>query len=78
MIENAEKTYNIKVVYLEANQDAIFEASKYGISGDQALNLSETQENTRAAYRSAGSMVKRHRTGQHVGFTQNERAASHH
>lgn len=76
LIETAEKSYGIKLVYLAANQDAILEASKYGISGDQAINYSETKETVKAAYRSAGNMVKRHRTGQHVGFTQQERMTS--
>ena len=31
MIHAAEETYNIRLVYLGANQDAILEASKFGI-----------------------------------------------
>ena len=76
LIEAAEMSYGIKLVYLAANQDAILEASKYGISRDQAINYSESKETVEAVYRSAGNMVKRHRTGQHLGFTQEERMTS--
>jgi uncharacterized protein YegL len=74
LIQSAESKYNIKIVYLAANQDAILEASKYGISGDQALSFNETSENTQCAYRGVGNMVKRHRTGEHFGFSQAERS----
>jgi len=73
MITEAEKTYNIKIIYLGANQDAILEASKYGISTDSALNYSENSQNVESAYRSVASAVKRVRTGEYSGFTQLER-----
>lgn len=73
MITEAEKTYNIKIIYLGANQDAILEASKYGISTDSALNYSENSQNVESAYRSLASAVKRVRTGEYSGFTQLER-----
>ena len=76
MIANAEKYYNIKLFYLGANQDAIIEASKIGISNDQALNYCETSGNVEAAYRSAASASKRHASGTPVGFTAPERMAS--
>jgi uncharacterized protein YegL len=73
LIQTAESKYNIKIVYLGANQDAILEASKFGISGDQALSFNETRENYRSASRSVGNMVRRQRTGAHFGFSQDER-----
>lgn len=73
MITEAEKEYNIKIIYLGANQDAILEASKYGISTDSALNYSENSQNVESAYRSLASAVKRVRTGEYSGFTQLER-----
>ena len=76
MIENAEKYYNIKLFYLGANQDAILEASKIGISNDQALNYCENANNVEAAYRSAASASKRHASGTPVAFTGPERMAS--
>ena len=76
MIIEAEKYYNIKIIYLGANQNAILEASKYGISTDSALNYSENSQNVESAYRSVASAVKRVRTGEYSGFTNIERSAS--
>ena len=76
MIENAEKYYDIKLFYLGANQDAILEASKIGITNDQALNYCELSGNVDAAYRSAASASKRHASGTPVAFTGPERMAS--
>ena len=76
MIESGENNFNIKVIYLAANQDAIFEASNLGINPDQAINYSESREETEAAYRSAAAMVGRHRSGGRVEFLQVERIAS--
>jgi uncharacterized protein YegL len=76
LIVEAEKTYNIKIIYLGANQDAILEASKYGISTDSALNYSENSQNVESAHRSLASAVKRVRTGEYNGFTNIERNAS--
>ena len=76
LIAEAEKDYNIKIIYLAANQDAILEASKYGISTDSALNYSENSQNVESAHRSLASAVKRVRTGEYSGFTNLERSAS--
>ena len=76
LILNAESNYNIKIVYLAANQDAILEASNLGIDPSQALNYSETSENVQSAYRSAASAAFRQRTGSNVGFTHAERSQS--
>ena len=76
MIKSAEETYNIKVIYLAANQDAILEAGNLGINSGQAINYSESREETQAAYRSAAAMVARHRSGARVEFLQTERMAS--
>tara|TARA_B110000902_G_scaffold264713_1_gene346900 strand:- start:1008 stop:1691 length:684 start_codon:yes stop_codon:yes gene_type:complete len=76
LITEAEKEYNIKIIYLAANQDAILEASKYGISIDSALNYSENSQNVESAHRSLASAVKRVRTGEYSGFTNLERSAS--
>lgn len=76
MIQSAEQTYNIKVIYLAANQDAILEAGNLGINAGQAINYSESREETEAAYRSAAAMVGRHRSGARVEFLPAERIAS--
>ena len=76
LVENADEKYNIKVIYLAANQDAILEASNIGISASQAMNYSETPENIAVAFRSLSQMVERHRTGENVEFQPVERAAS--
>ena len=76
MIDNAEKNFNIKIIYLAANQDAILEASKYGISSGQAMNYSETNKNTEMAYRSVAKLAKRCRTNDCSSFTETERQSS--
>ena len=76
MITNAEEHYNIKILYLGANQDAILEASKFGINPSQALNYSETSENVDSAYRSVASAAYRQRATGEVAFTDLERIAS--
>jgi uncharacterized protein YegL len=76
MINNAEETYNIKVIYLAANQDAIFESNKFGIDESRAMNYSETPENITSAYRSAASVAFRTRSLGKTEFTQDERLAS--
>ena len=75
MIMEAEK-FNIKVIYLAANQDAILEASKIGIDPGSALNYSENTENVESAYRSVASVAKRVRSGIDSNFTNTERSAS--
>ena len=76
MIATAEKIYKISVLYLGANQDAIAEASKYGISGSHAINYSENRENVEAVYRSAASAAVRTRSVGRTEFTQTERIQS--
>ena len=76
MISNAQETHNIKIIYLAANQDAILEADKYGISAGQAMNYTESQEHTEMAYRSAANVAKRCRTNGDANFTYAERSAS--
>ena len=76
MIQNAEETYNIKLMYLGANQDAILEANKFGIDYSRAMNYSETPENVQSAYRSAASAAVRTRSLGRTEFTKTERQAS--
>ena len=45
MINEADNLYNIKILYLGANQDAILEANKYGICLDQALHINQMHFN---------------------------------
>jgi uncharacterized protein YegL len=76
LIEEAERDYNITIMYLAANQDAILEASRLGIAGDRAINYDETPEGIQAVYRSAGSAAARTRSGSRGGFLGAERQAS--
>tara|TARA_Y100000748_G_scaffold304022_1_gene311348 strand:+ start:984 stop:1736 length:753 start_codon:yes stop_codon:yes gene_type:complete len=76
LIKSAEANYNIKVIYLGANQDAILEAGNLGINPEQAINYSETPDETRAVYRSAAAMASRQRSGVPVEFQTVERLAS--
>ena len=77
LIENAKENYEIEIIYLAANQDAILEASKIGINLEHALNYSESFENSASAYRSAASVANRQRSGSNTGFTQEERSQSY-
>ena len=76
MILNAEETYNIKLMYLGANQDAILEANKFGVDYSRAMNYNETPENVQSAYRSAASAAVRTRSLGRTEFTQVERSQS--
>lgn len=75
LIEEAKK-YSIEILYLGANQDAILEASKFGLDGNNAMNYSENTKNVESAYRSAAHAAKRYRSGNNVGFLDIERIAS--
>ena len=77
LINEANK-YNIKLLYLAANQDAILESSKFGLDSTQAINYSERPDTTEAVYRSAGAAAKRARSGEEVSFLAAERMNSQH
>ena len=77
LITSAQETYNIELIYLGANQDAIFEASKIGILPTHALNYSETTDECNAAYRSVGNVVNRQKSSMATAFTQVERSQSY-
>ena len=77
LIISAQENYNIELIYLAANQDAILEASKMGIGPTHALNYAETSENCNSAYRSAASVANRQRSGLNTSFTQDERNDSY-
>ena len=74
LIKTAQETYNIELIYLGANQDAIFEAAKIGIQSSHAINYSETAE---AAYMSVGNVVNRQKSNMGTAFTQVERSQSY-
>lgn len=76
LVQAADSKYNIKVIYLAANQDAILEASNIGIVEGQAINYSETPGEMQSVYRGAASMVKRHRSSEPFEFLEVERRAS--
>ena len=78
LISNAEEKYNIKVIYLGANQDAILEAGNIGISANSAINYDETSDNIQAVYRGAAAVAHRDRSFPQVApeFSHVERQAS--
>lgn len=77
IIKTAKDVYNINVIYMGANQDAIFEAANIGINATQAINYSETTENVDAVFRSCGAVASRTRTtGNISAFTPAERTRS--
>ena len=72
LIQEAEK-FNIKLLYLAANQDAILESSRFGLDSTQAINYSERPDTTENVYRSMAVAAKRARSGGTVGFLPAER-----
>jgi uncharacterized protein YegL len=78
MINTAKEKYNIEVIYLGANQDAIEEASTIGIPETQAINYSEDNESTQSVYRAVARMASStERTNTtDFGFTYSERSRS--
>ena len=76
LIKNGKEKYNIDVLYLGANQDAIIEAGKIGIGPDNAINYNETSENVEAVYRGAAACATRTRSSQPPGFLRSERQSS--
>lgn len=77
LIESASETYNIELIYLGANQDAILEATKIGILPSHAINFSETSEECLHAYRSVGNVVNRQKSQLGTAFTDTERSQSY-
>ena len=76
LIKSAQENYNIELIYLAANQDAIFEASKLGINIGHAINYQESNESTDAVFRSLGRACTSYRNGEDCTFTQVERQSS--
>ena len=76
LIKRADDDYNIRVIYLGANQDAIMEAAKYGIQADRAMNYSENRETVEQAFVSAANVVTRTRSLGRSAFTDVERDMS--
>jgi len=78
LIQSAEESYNITVVYLGANQDAILEATNIGIAQGHAINYGEDQESTEAVYRAVGRVASDQRSSPlgAVRFSGPERQAS--
>tara|TARA_R110002072_G_scaffold24935_10_gene84071 strand:+ start:1000 stop:1626 length:627 start_codon:yes stop_codon:yes gene_type:complete len=76
IIQNAETSYNIKVMYLGANQDAIFEASQIGIPIERAINFNENRESSQNVYRAVATSAQRSMTGYNAEFSQSERLES--
>ena len=74
IISNAELNYNISMVYLGANQDAIMEAASIGIKFDSAINYCENTDNINSVYRSVARVASTVRKdGSAPSFTQQER-----
>jgi uncharacterized protein YegL len=78
LIQSAETTYGISVIYLGANQDAILEANNIGIAQGHAINYSENPDSTEAVYRAVGRVASDNREApmSAIGFSQEERQAS--
>lgn len=76
IIKNGENNYNIKIMYLGANQDAILEASKIGIAADRSINYNESRQASENVYTAVARSAKRSLAGYETQFTQTERNES--
>ena len=76
IIHLGETSYNIKILYLAANQDAILEASKLGISNNRALNFNENIQSISNVFRTVSSSAQRSFNGENLEFTNIERTQS--
>tara|TARA_E500000178_G_scaffold316418_1_gene336118 strand:- start:503 stop:1192 length:690 start_codon:yes stop_codon:yes gene_type:complete len=77
LVERAKEKYNIHVYYLAANQDAIYEAAKYGIDAAHALNVGNDSDSLNAAYTTIARISSTKGTEyENVGYTEAERQAS--
>jgi len=78
IITTAKDIYNIEVIYLGANQDAITEAELIGIPESQAINYSEDYESTQSVYRAVARMASssERNNDKEFGFLQSERSRS--
>lgn len=76
IINIAESNYNITILYLGANQDAILEASKFGVCNDRAMSFNENTRSLPNLYRSISASAKRSLSGAKVNFTEIERIQS--
>ena len=57
-IKHQEEKYNWKFIYLGANQDAIQESAKYGISSINTISTSNSSKGIGAAYTTLSSTVR--------------------
>jgi uncharacterized protein YegL len=76
IIKNGENNYNIKIMYLGANQDAILEASKIGIAPERSINYNESRRATENVYTAVARSATRSLAGYDTQFTQSERHES--
>lgn len=78
IITTAKDIYNIEVIYLGANQDAITEAEMIGIPETQAINYSEDHESTQSVYRAVARMASssERKSTRGFEFLQSERSRS--
>ena len=77
LITTAQASYNIALIYLGANQDAILEAGKIGILPGHAINYSETSAECSSVYKSVGNVINRQKSNINTSFTQAERSQSY-
>ena len=76
IIENSEREYNIKVLYVGSNQDSILNASSLGVSSGRAMDYNESAEGVCATYRALSAASKRSRSNEPIDFTLPERTRS--
>ena len=78
IITTAKDIYNIEVIYLGANQDAITEAGAIGIPESQAINYSEDHESTQSVYRAVARIASssQRKINKDFGFSESERSRS--
>ena len=77
LIKIGETDYNIKLIYLGANVDAIFEASKIGVDSNNSLRYNLSRNGSASAYKAAANVALRQRSREPMCFTDKERLESY-
>ena len=76
MIKHQTDKYSWDFLFLGANQDAIDEGAKYGISADMSMTYAATSAGVSNTFKNVSASVTRNMRGFAPGFTPEERASS--
>lgn len=74
LVADHRDEHNWEFLFIGANQDAPLTATNMGMAADNSLEMTHSDEGTRAAYQATSESVRRaRREGQTGGYTQEDR-----